>query len=182
VRRHTVNICGIYFLSQRTQLFLFLLGIPQTRLFATYTGIGEEARLMESIQIMADYVDKIIYARLQDTDLENKHDLLSLYINHGKSRGQKHMLEVDFLRDTIMNFMIAGRDVGFFVVRIIFCLDRVRSQLTIPRTQLFLTFSRPFYSCEHTAPYPPKKESELDVYPSFVCRLLRNLSLIVRRL
>ena len=52
---------------------------------------------------MEDYVRPIIEDRLKDADINSKNDLLSLYIQHGRETKQAHMLDVSYLRDTVIN-------------------------------------------------------------------------------
>jgi cytochrome P450 len=73
------------------------------RIFGALTGLGPEAELIRSAQVLEDYVRPIIEARLKDTEISEKNDLLSLYIKHARDTQQAHMLDPTYLRDTIIN-------------------------------------------------------------------------------
>ncbi|KAH9249848.1 hypothetical protein BASA81_012339 [Batrachochytrium salamandrivorans] len=94
-----------------TERFLVLpLMWTLERYLSLITGVGSGTQYETDLKILEDYINPIIAARLADPDVTSKQDLLSLYINHGKATKQDFMLEVPFLRDTIINYMIAGRD------------------------------------------------------------------------
>jgi len=79
------------------------------KIFSAVTGLGPDAELTRHVKIIDDYVFDVVRKRkLEQT--ADKRDLLSLYINYARESGQAHMLEDAYLRDTIVNFMIAGRD------------------------------------------------------------------------
>jgi len=58
---------------------------------------------------MNDYVVKIVQERKQ-SNYEEKDDLLSLYVKTAIANKKSYMMEEGYLVDTILNFMIAGRD------------------------------------------------------------------------
>jgi cytochrome P450 len=78
------------------------------RLLGIYFGIGQEAELVKHLNVIDDYIYSIIDARLKETDVSSRKDLLSLYIQYSRSQSQPFTRE-DY-RDIIANFMIAGRD------------------------------------------------------------------------
>ena len=75
-----------------------------------YLCIGSEAELVGHAKFICDYVDKVIADRRKRADFADRKDLLSLYIKHARKTGQSYMEEDEYLRDVILNFMIAGRD------------------------------------------------------------------------
>jgi cytochrome P450 len=71
--------------------------------------LGFEARLTQDLTVLNDFVFKIVRDRKANKEqFENSNDLLSLFINDAAKRGEE--LSDVYLRDVIMNFMIAGRD------------------------------------------------------------------------
>jgi cytochrome P450 len=78
--------------------------------FTALTGLGPEAEFLRNLKVVDDYVYKIVNERLVGGNATGKSDLLSLYISYARETGQLHMLDKTYLRDTVVNFMIAGRD------------------------------------------------------------------------
>jgi len=69
-----------------------------------FFNVGSEKRLRESIRIVHDFADNIIRLRLEDQSTKDHQDLLSRFIS---SSG---INDCDFLRDVVVNFILAGRD------------------------------------------------------------------------
>jgi len=87
-----------------TERFLLPAGIWHVqRLFGALTGLGRDGEFARSAKILEDYVHPIIEARLKDLNVNDKNDLLSLYIRHARETNQTHMLTPTYLRDTIIN-------------------------------------------------------------------------------
>lgn len=61
-----------------------------------------------ALKRLDDYALEIVRSRRADTELENKGDLLSLFM--GRTREDGSAFDDKFLRDLVMNFLIAGRD------------------------------------------------------------------------
>ena len=80
-----------------------------SKLLAKAANVGPDAEFQRHLAVVDDYVYDVVRRRKQEQTAD-KQDLLSLYINHARETGQAHMLEDVYLRDTIVNFMIAGRD------------------------------------------------------------------------
>lgn len=78
------------------------------RLFSHYTGLGKEAELTKHMEVISKYIGEIIDKRLQEDDISQHNDLLSLYIQF--SRNQKQQFSREDFMDIIANFMVAGRD------------------------------------------------------------------------
>jgi len=75
-----------------------------------FLNIGSERQLKEDTAALTKYVLNIIRKRRENGDLDSSNDLLSQYVQTGKALGKKYMLEDDYLRDAVLNFMVAGRD------------------------------------------------------------------------
>lgn len=73
------------------------------RMLGSLTGLGDEGRFAKSAKVLDEYVRPIIEERLKDVNVNNKNDLLSLYIKHARETQQAHMLDPTYLRDTIIN-------------------------------------------------------------------------------
>ncbi|GMH28314.1 hypothetical protein Nepgr_030157 [Nepenthes gracilis] len=78
-------------------------GLPFIWNIKRFLNIGSEKRLAESIRIVHNFVENIIQQRLEGKS-ENYEDILSLFIH----AGEKNSLE--FLRDMVISFILAGRD------------------------------------------------------------------------
>ncbi|GLJ25956.1 hypothetical protein SUGI_0497640 [Cryptomeria japonica] len=79
--------------------------------FKRYFNIGSEAILRESIETVDDFIYKIIQSRRQEISAQNgneKPDLLSRFIRLSEEGPEK--LSDKYLRDIMLNFIIAGRD------------------------------------------------------------------------
>jgi len=53
---------------------------------------------------------EILQQRKQAGDLEDRGDLLSMFIQFGRKTNQPNLLTDEYLKDVIINFMVAGRD------------------------------------------------------------------------
>nr|ATG29922.1 CYP704C10 [Taxus chinensis] len=76
-----------------------------------YFNIGSEAIMKESIRTVDDFVYKIIQSRRQEISAQNsseKPDILSRFISLSEKEPEK--FSDKYLRDILLNFMIAGRD------------------------------------------------------------------------
>nr|GMC90920.1 cytochrome P450 704C1-like [Ipomoea batatas] len=76
-----------------------------------YFNIGFEASLRKNIKIIHDFVDKLITARRKqlDSDVKSeKEDILSRFIRESKK--DPETMTDEYLRDIILNFVIAGKD------------------------------------------------------------------------
>ncbi|KAH9258358.1 hypothetical protein BASA81_003407 [Batrachochytrium salamandrivorans] len=81
---------------------------PLAWMFSRLLGQGKEAEFKTHAQAIDDYIYPLIRSRLAESDVSQRKDLLSLYIQNGRAHNQE-LSEVE-LRDVIVNFMIAGRD------------------------------------------------------------------------
>jgi len=76
--------------------------------------LGAEGEMAGGMRILNDYVYDIIRTRKAEIEADpstlegSKLDLLSLYFKHGRDKGREFSDE--YLRDVVMNFIIAGRD------------------------------------------------------------------------
>lgn len=78
------------------------------RVFGMITGAGVEGEFVEHVKLIDDYIYSIVDERLNEKDIGERNDLLSLYIQY--SRSQKEQFTREDYRDIIANFMVAGRD------------------------------------------------------------------------
>jgi cytochrome P450 len=76
--------------------------------FKKYLSIGEENELVENMKFINDYVLDIVKSRKRNNNYESCNDLLSLYIQYSKKNDI--LFSDDYLKDVILNFMLAGRD------------------------------------------------------------------------
>lgn len=85
--------------SQRfMQIFTFFYKIKR------YLNIGSEKRLKSSIAIVHKFADNIIKSRMEERSDRRDEDLLSRFIGSGSENS------VEFLRDIVISFILAGRD------------------------------------------------------------------------
>ena len=74
-----------------------------------FLGVGMEGQLPSLMKNVDDYIYKIIDQRLEEMKNEvDRGDMLSLYIKHGQKKSKQ--FDRRYLRDMILNFIIAGRD------------------------------------------------------------------------
>ena len=76
--------------------------------------VGKEGALPGHIRVCDEFILKIVKARRAEIaaskGVSPRGDLLSLFIQHAHEKGKEHMLTDTYLRNMIINFMIAGRD------------------------------------------------------------------------
>ncbi|KAJ8449753.1 hypothetical protein Cgig2_001409 [Carnegiea gigantea] len=82
----------------------FMYVLPFLWKVKKFLCIGSEKRLRESIKIVHDFANNIIRLRLEDKSSKNYQDLLSRFIS------SYDINDVDFLRDVVVNVILAGRD------------------------------------------------------------------------
>eukprot|EP00008_Paramoeba_atlantica_P007091 CAMPEP_0201489744 /NCGR_PEP_ID=MMETSP0151_2-20130828/23513_1 /ASSEMBLY_ACC=CAM_ASM_000257 /TAXON_ID=200890 /ORGANISM="Paramoeba atlantica, Strain 621/1 / CCAP 1560/9" /LENGTH=445 /DNA_ID=CAMNT_0047875431 /DNA_START=253 /DNA_END=1590 /DNA_ORIENTATION=- len=75
--------------------------------FKRFCGLGLEGALPKHVKVLDDYIYKVIKDRLENVD-DGQQDMLSLYIDYGRKKGKE--FDLKFLRDMVLNFVIAGRD------------------------------------------------------------------------
>lgn len=80
----------------------------ERRFFAPHWRFRNESQLRKSIAVLDEFAAQVIAERRKDPELEQKQDLLSRYMVARDENGEPY--SDSYLRDTIMNFMIAGRD------------------------------------------------------------------------
>lgn len=92
-------------------------------MFMRRFNLGWERKLKAHIKLLHDYVAKIVSQRkkeitsanLDPNDLGDS-DLLTLFILHARKTNDKALESDDYLRDVVLNFMIAGRDTTSFTL------------------------------------------------------------------
>jgi len=97
---------------------------PFLREIRKFFKLGVEADYQDNLDIVNSYAVEIIQDRLnkfeQEGNLEDSDDftdMLGLYISHAKSKGlETKMLNTVYLRDMVVNIMIAGRDTTSYVL------------------------------------------------------------------
>jgi len=67
-----------------------------------FLNIGSERRLKESIKIVHEFVDNIIRSRMGHK-VDKEKDLLSRFMSNEEN-------SLEFLRDIVISFILAGRD------------------------------------------------------------------------
>ena len=75
---------------------------------ARVLGVGSEAELAKCIKTIDAYIYDVIKRRRESGGGGN--DLLSMYLDFAAKTGLTYIASDVYLRDTILNFMIAGRD------------------------------------------------------------------------
>jgi len=73
-----------------------------------FFNIGIEKQLKLDLKIVNDFVNQIIAGRRKEVDVDKKPDLVSKFITYSKETGEE--LSDEYLRDIVLNFIIAGRD------------------------------------------------------------------------
>ena len=83
-------------------------------------GIGAEGELKKHSAVIEAYVSEIIAQKekqqqqqqeqTSDDDDQGDDDLLSLFIKYARKNNNADMLRIRYLRDVVLNFMVAGRD------------------------------------------------------------------------
>ena len=102
-----VEFQASYDITQRTSSARFLDPFWKVK---KYLGLGLEKGLGAHIDLLDKYIYNIIDERLKDMEEggEDRGDMLSLYIRHGKKKDKS--FDRRYLRDMVLNFVIAGRD------------------------------------------------------------------------
>lgn len=85
----------------------FMYVFPSIWLLKKYFNFGSEKRLKESIKIVHDFADKIIKSRMQEKEIKKEADLLSRFI---AANGDNTPNSLEYLRDIVISFILAGRD------------------------------------------------------------------------
>jgi len=90
-----------------------LIDPPMVREAKKFFEFGEEKTLKSHVEVLNSYVNKISRQRLQEFKNggnKTKNDVVGLYMNFAAAKGRDELLEEEYIRDLIINFMIAGRD------------------------------------------------------------------------
>ncbi|PIA40571.1 hypothetical protein AQUCO_02500346v1 [Aquilegia coerulea] len=85
----------------------FMYAFPLIWILKKIFNIGSEKRLRESSKIVHEFAEKIIKARIQDKEITQKSDLLSRFI---ATNDENSTNSLEFLRDIVISFILAGRD------------------------------------------------------------------------
>ena len=92
-------------------------------MFMRRFNLGWEGSLKGHIKLLNDYVAKIVKQRKAEIAASNldandvgDSDLLTLFILHAKKTKDESLESEDYLRDVVLNFMIAGRDTTSFTL------------------------------------------------------------------
>mmetsp|Transcript_11585 Transcript_11585/g.13321 ORF Transcript_11585/g.13321 Transcript_11585/m.13321 type:complete len:541 (+) Transcript_11585:141-1763(+) len=98
---------------------------PMLREMKKFFSIGAESEMKDHLQVLNSYVEDMVLQRkklVESSGYVEKDDILGLYMDHAVRKGRPELLEDVFLRDVIMNFMIAGRDTTSYVTTNIIAL------------------------------------------------------------
>lgn len=85
----------------------FYYALPAVWLLKKYLNIGSEKRLRNSIKVVHEFAEKIIKSRMQQKGTRNEADLLSRFIS---ANDENTPNSLEFLRDIVVSFILAGRD------------------------------------------------------------------------
>jgi cytochrome P450 len=99
--------------DQAVTLTLTRFALPEpVVMFARKHAIGNEAELKKHLDVIDEtvfpIVDKVL--ALSSDELESRKDLLGLYAQYARKANDRDMLDRQFLRDVVINFLLAGRD------------------------------------------------------------------------
>ncbi|KAL9154954.1 hypothetical protein ABFS82_10G150800 [Erythranthe guttata] len=82
----------------------FMYALPNLYLIKKFLNLGSEKNLQKSIAIVHEFADDIIQTRIQERTEKKDEDLLSRFIQNPRNNSPQ------FLRDIVINFILAGRD------------------------------------------------------------------------
>lgn len=83
----------------------FMYAFPSFWLVKKYLIVGSEKRLRESVKIVHEFAEKIVKSRMQEGKKEA--DLLSRFI---AANDENTPNSLEYLRDVVISFILAGRD------------------------------------------------------------------------
>lgn len=75
-----------------------------------YLNLGFERTIREDAEILESAIKEMIWKRRASQNFESADDLLAMYVRTGRSSGKMYMMDDDYLMETVLNFMVAGRD------------------------------------------------------------------------
>lgn len=81
----------------------FMYALPSLYIIKKFFNLGSEKTLQKSIATVHEFADKIIRTRMEERTEKKDEDLLSRFIGNSEN-------SVEFLRDIIISFILAGRD------------------------------------------------------------------------
>jgi len=155
----------------QTVCLLRMLKPPLVWKTERYLRLGDEAELPAHGQRMQEYLQDIVDKRRAELKSNGnscgRGDLLSLYIEYGVKNNDPKILEDQYLKDMIMNFMIAGRDTTSCLLTNLFKLltehpehmERLSNELSPESTEHdWLVNNAPFADCcinEALRMFPP---------------------------
>jgi len=107
---HSDSTFGKAFDSAQAITTLRFLRPPLIWKLERFLNIGGERQLKKDVQLLRKFCEKIITDRqkIKQDDLRKFPDLLSRFISDARERNSE--LSSSYLRDVVLNFMIAGRD------------------------------------------------------------------------
>eukprot|EP00298_Acanthocystis_sp_HF-20_P016366 c21459_g5_i1.p1 GENE.c21459_g5_i1~~c21459_g5_i1.p1 ORF type:complete len:387 (-),score=73.96 c21459_g5_i1:35-1195(-) len=91
----------------------FKFGNVNGNMSKVYRALNKDGRnFNKNIQILNKYTDEIIDTKMRDSNLQSQRDLLSLFMNAQDDNQETYAQPKyrKFLRSTVLNFVIAGRD------------------------------------------------------------------------
>ncbi|KAI3444287.1 hypothetical protein Pfo_000952 [Paulownia fortunei] len=81
----------------------FMYALPSLYVIKKFFNLGSEKKLQKSIATVLEFADKIIRTRMEERTEKKDEDLLSRFIGNSEN-------SVEFLRDIVISFILAGRD------------------------------------------------------------------------
>ncbi|XP_075491857.1 cytochrome P450 CYP94D108 [Primulina tabacum] len=81
----------------------FMYALPRSYVVKKFFNLGSEKKLKNSIATVYDFADKIISTRMEEKSEKKDEDLLSRFMGNGEN-------SVEYLRDIVISFILAGRD------------------------------------------------------------------------
>lgn len=81
----------------------FMYALPKLYEIKKFFNLGSEKKLQKSIATVHEFADKIIRTRMEERTERKDEDLLSRFIGNSEN-------SVEFLRDIVINVILAGRD------------------------------------------------------------------------
>ena len=92
---------------------------PTIRDLMRYLQLGPEARMTKTMKVLDDYLFSIVRERkaaFEENPADQRKDILGLYMAFAVKQNRRDLLEDKYIRDVIVNFMVAGRDTTSYVL------------------------------------------------------------------
>jgi len=85
---------------------------PPITIFLKLLSLSHEGEFKTHIKLIDEFVYRVVdkVLAMKPEELEQRNDLLGLYVNYAHKTADSSMLDRKFLRDVAVNFILAGRD------------------------------------------------------------------------